>query len=419
MRIALLTYRGNMYCGGQGIYAAALAKEWKRAGHEVHVFSGPPLPELAAGIPLHEIPNDNVFGQEHPDFFDPAAPFSLFKPMSLWELGVSRFGVFPEMHTFALRLMMRWPRIQRRHRFDIVFDNQCLSWGLLGIRAMGIPVVSVIHHPLHIDREADFAIDRQLWKRIKRTLYFPLWMQQRVAPRLDKIVTVSHASRAAIERYFGIPEKKISVVYNGTDAEIFRPIEGASKEQELLFVGRTEDRKKGIGTMLEALTLLPESVRLKIIDGRIPEDGLVPQTIRRLGLEKRVTIIDRMLDVSELVNQYSTARIALVPSFFEGFGFPASEAMACGLPVVANAVGALPEIVGSDGKTGCLIPPRNAPAMAKAISDILSEPGRAEQMGRDARQRIQRVFRWSEAAAELTTIFEETIRAAHRRSRAA
>jgi glycosyltransferase involved in cell wall biosynthesis len=418
MRIALLTYRGNMYCGGQGIYAAALAREWKRAGHDVHVFAGPPLPELAPDIPLHEIPNDNVFGQEHPDFFDPGSPFSLFKPLSLWELGVSRFGVFPEMQTFGLRLMLRWPQIQRRHRFDIVFDNQCLSWGLLGIRAMGVPVVSVIHHPLHIDRKADFAIDRRLWKRIKRTLYFPLWMQQRVAPRLDKIVTVSHASRAAIEHYFGIPEKNVSVVYNGTDTDTFRPIDGVEKQQELLFVGRTEDRKKGIGTMLEALTLLPDSVRLKIIDGRIPEGGLVPRRIRRYGLEKRVTIIDRMLEVEELVEQYSTARIALIPSFFEGFGFPASEAMACGLPVIANAVGALPEIVGSDGKAGRLIPPRDAPALARAIADILSEPGRADRMGRNARRRIQRAFRWSEAAAELTAVFEETIRAAHRRSRA-
>jgi glycosyltransferase involved in cell wall biosynthesis len=417
MRIALLSYRGNMYCGGQGIYAAALAQEWKRAGHDVHVFAGPPLPELAPDIPLHEIPNDNVFGRKHPDFFDPGSPFSLFKPMSLWELGVSRFGVFPEMHTFGLRLMLRWPRLQQRHRFDIVFDNQCLSWGLLGIRAMGVPVVSVIHHPLHIDREADFAIDRRLWKRIKRTLYFPLWMQQRVAPRLDKIVTVSQASRAAIERYFGIPEKDISVVYNGTDVETFRPIDGVAKQQDLLFVGRTEDRKKGIGTMLEALTLLPDSVQLKIIDGRIPEDGLVPRMIRGYGLEKRVTIVDRMLDVGELVEQYATARIALVPSFFEGFGFPASEAMACGLPVVANAVGALPEVVGSDGEAGCLIPPRDAPALARAISDILSEPGRADRMGRNARRRIQRAFRWSEAAAELAAVFEETIRAAHRRSR--
>ncbi|MFP6608189.1 MAG: glycosyltransferase, partial [Myxococcota bacterium] len=69
MRIALLTYRGNMFCGGQGIYAAYLAREWKRAGHDVHVFAGPPLPELEDDIPLHVIPNDNVFGQPYPDFF--------------------------------------------------------------------------------------------------------------------------------------------------------------------------------------------------------------------------------------------------------------------------------------------------------------------------------------------------------------
>jgi glycosyltransferase involved in cell wall biosynthesis len=417
MRIALLTYRGNMYCGGQGVYAANLAREWKRAGHDVHVFAGPPLPDLDPGIPLHTISNDNVFGREYPDYFDPQRPFSLLKPLSLWELGVSRFGVFPEMQTFGARLLRQWPDFQRRYRFDIVFDNQSLNWGLLGIRAMGVPVVSVIHHPLHIDREADFSIDRRLSKKIKRTLYFPLWMQQQVAPRLDKIVTVSQASRFEIERYFRIPQKRVSVVYNGTDTDVFRPIPNIQKEHDLLFVGRTEDRKKGIGTMLEALTLLPDSVTLKIADGRIPTDGLVPRMIRRYGLEKRVAVIDRMLEIDELVEQYATARVALVPSFFEGFGFPASEAMACGLPVVANAAGALPEVVGSDGHAGRLIPQRDASAMARAIREILAEPGRAAEMGKNARRRIQRVFRWSDAAAGLVEVFGETIRAAHRRSR--
>jgi hypothetical protein len=186
VRIALLTYRGNMYCGGQGIYAAYLAREWKRAGHDVHVIAGPPLPELDLDIPLHVIPNENVFGVKHPEWARRPDPLALLRPLNLWEFGVSRFGVFPEMQTFGLRLLNRWRRLQRRHRFDIVFDNQCLSWGLLGIRASGVPVVSVIHHPLHIDREADFAIDPSLAKKIKRTLYFPLFMQQIVAPRLDK-----------------------------------------------------------------------------------------------------------------------------------------------------------------------------------------------------------------------------------------
>jgi glycosyltransferase involved in cell wall biosynthesis len=419
VRIALLTYRGNMFCGGQGIYAAYLAREWQRAGHEVHVFAGPPLPDLEPGIPLHEIPNDNVFGLDHPDFFDPKKPFSLLKPLSLWELGVSRFGVFPEMQTFGFRLLRRWREFQNRYHFDIVFDNQCLSWGLLGIQAAGTPVVSVIHHPLHIDREADFRIDPRLSKKIRRTLYFPLFMQEQVAPRLSKIVTVSEASRVEIERYFGIPQKQVEVVYNGTDSDLFRPMPEVEKEADLLFVGRTEDRKKGIGTMIEAVSLLPKHIKLKIVDGRIPDDGLVPKLIRRFGIEDRVIIRKEMFSVPDLVRQYSTARVALVPSFFEGFGFPASEAMACGLPVIANAAGALPEVIGTDGRTGRLVPERNARAMADAILDVLSEPGRAEQMGREARARIQNVFQWSDAAANMIEVFEGTLRATHGRSRAA
>ena len=408
-----------MYCGGQGIYAAYLAREWQRAGHDVHVIAGPPLPELEPEIPLHVIPNVNVFGVKHPEWARRENPFALLNPLNLWELGVSRFGVFPEMQTFGLRLLRRWRRLQSQHRFDIVFDNQCLAWGLLGIRAAGTPVISVIHHPLHIDREADFSIDAQLTKKIKRTLYFPLFMQQIVAPRLDKIVTVSEASRREIQRYFGIPEKEVAVVYNGTDAELFRPLPGLPTEADLLFVGRTEDRKKGLGTLLEAMALLPDHVTLKIVDGRIPDDGLVMRFLRRHRIEDRVKLVRRMLTTQELVEQYSTARAAVVPSFFEGFGFPASEAMACGLPVIANVAGALPEVVGTDGTTGRLVPPRDARAMADAVLDVLADPARTKRMGRAARRRIETVFSWRDAAAGLVQVFEETLRAAHRRSRAA
>ncbi|HYB12398.1 MAG TPA: glycosyltransferase, partial [Myxococcota bacterium] len=240
-----------------------------------------------------------------------------------------------------------------------------------------------------------------------------------VAPRLDRIVTVSEASRREIERYFGIPEKLVPVVYNGTDLGVFHPVEGQAIESDLLFVGRTEDRKKGIGTLLEAMTFLPEHLTLKIVDGRIPEDGLVHRFVRRHRLERRVLLHQKMLNVPELVAQYSTARAAVVPSFFEGFGFPASEAMACGLPVIANAVGALPEVVGSDGEAGRLVPPRDARALAAAIVEILGDPARAARMGRAARARIGRLFRWQDAASQLVDVFEETLRAAHRRSRAA
>jgi len=419
VRIALLTYRGNMYCGGQGIYAAHLAREWQRAGHDVHVIAGPPLPALEPEIPLHVIPNENVFGLEHPEWARRPDPLKLLQPLNLWELGVSRFGMFPEMQTFGLRLLLRWKRLQREHRFDVVFDNQSLTWGLLGIQASGVPVVSCIHHPLHIDREADYAIDPSLPMKVKRTLYFPLFMQQVVARRLARIVTVSESSRGEIERYFGIPAKEVAVVHNGTDLETFRPIPGTPIETDLLFVGRSDDRKKGIGTLLEAMTHLPEHVTLKIVDGRIGPRSLVPRLLRRYRLGERVVLHRRMLTIPELVAEYSTARIAVVPSFFEGFGFPASEAMACGRPVVANAAGALPEVVGSDGEAGRLVAPRDARGLAAAIHEILVDPERAERMGHAARARVARSFRWSNAARELVDVFEEARRAAHRRSRAA
>ena len=113
MRIALLTYRGNMYCGGQGIYAAYLAREWKKAGHEVHVIAGPPLPELPADIPLHVVPNENVFGLPLKDWARQKDARNLLSPVNLWELGVSRIGVFPEMQTFGLRLMLPLARDAR------------------------------------------------------------------------------------------------------------------------------------------------------------------------------------------------------------------------------------------------------------------------------------------------------------------
>ncbi len=415
MRIALLTYRGNMFCGGQGVYTAYLARELHALGHDVQVIAGPPLPDLDPGVPLHVIPNENFFALPMREALPERNPFRAFLPGNLWELGMTRLGVFPEMTAFGTRLLLRWRELQRRHRFEVVLDNQSLCWGLLGLRATGIPVVGVVHHPLHIDRESDFEIEPTFARKWRRTLYFPLFMQERVVPRLSHILTVSHASAAQIERYFKVPQKQISVVYNGTDAEIFRPVD-VPKQTDLIFVGRTEDRKKGIPYLLDALAETPEHITLKIVDGRIPEKkGLVPRKIRELGLEKRITIVKRMLSVEELVEQYSTARIALVPSFFEGFGFPASEAMACGLPVVATAGGALPEVVGTSGETGRVVPFRDSRALAGAITDLATRPhDEVAAMGRAARRRVERVFSWRESARSTAAVLEDAVHA-HRR----
>ena len=414
MRIALLTYRGNMFCGGQGIWAANVGRELHRLGHDVHVIAGPPLPELVPGIPLHVIPNENFFAQPLEDALPRDNPFRALLPSHLWELALTRLGVFPEMTGFGLRLLARWKRLQDEHRFDVVLDNQSLSWGLLGIQATGVPVVAMVHHPLQIDRQADFSLDTRFKYRWKRTLYFPMLMQEFVVPRLARIATVSHASAREIERFFGVPESDVSVVYNGTDIERFRPVP-REKDADLIFIGRTEDRKKGVVHLLEALARTPRPISLKIVDGRIPERGLVVRTLRRLGIEDRVRLVRRMLSVEDLASEYSTARIALVPSFFEGFGFPASEAMACGLPVIASANGALPEVVGPPGEAGLLVPFGDVDALAAAMEKLALDPGRASDMGAAARDRIRREFRWSESGRRVAEVLEEVVRA-HRRS---
>ena len=414
MRIALLTYRGNMFCGGQGIYAAYIARELAALGHDVHVIAGPPLPELEPGIPLHVIPNENFFAREMREALPHDNPFRALFPSHLWELGLTRLGVFPEMTTFGLRLLVRWKQLQQRHRFEVVLDSQSLTWGLLGLQACGVPVVGMVHHPLHIDRQADFALDPRFRRRWKRTLYFPLFMQERVVPRLAQLLTVSQASADEITRYFRVPRKEISVVYNGTDSDVFRPL-ARPKETDLIFVGRTEDRKKGIAHLLDALARTPDHITLKIVDGRIPEDGLVPRKLSELGLAGRVKLVQRMLSVEELVSEYSTARAAVVPSSFEGFGFPASEAMACGLPVIATDGGALPEVVGSSGEAGLLVPCGDADALARAVMELALHPEHSAEMGHAARRRIQRVFSWREAGLHTAEVLEEVVRA-HRRS---
>ena len=126
-----------MYCGGQGIYAAYLAREWQRAGHDVHVIAGPPLPALAPGIPLHEIPNANVFGVRCRSGRAASSRSGCSRRSTSGSSASRASACSPRCRPSACACCCAGARSRPRHRFDIVFDNQCLSWGLLGIRAAG------------------------------------------------------------------------------------------------------------------------------------------------------------------------------------------------------------------------------------------------------------------------------------------
>ncbi len=407
MKIGLLSYRGNPFCGGQGIYLTYLANELVKLGHEVHVLVGPPFPLFLNGPVVHPIENLNFFGKKH-DFLPPGKPFKIFSPLHFYEFASSRFGVFPEIKAFSLRAFFKLRELVKSHRFDVLHDNQCLGYGMLLWKTLGVPVVSTIHHPLSIDRATWFENPSSLTQKIKRVLYYPLVMQGIVSRRLDRVVTVSHDSARAITEAFGVPPEKIRVVYNGLDTAEFAPVAGLRKKpNSLIFVGNSEDRKKGLLYLLQSLRLLPEEVTLTVVDGGAPHRLFAPLLTDSYKIGHRVRFTGK-IGPGELVRLYGSAEVAVVPSLYEGFGFPAAEAMACELPVVACNAGALPEVVGDNG-TGVLVPPRDAQALARAVQTLLGSPELRRKMGRAARRRVLELFTWENAARQMVEVYREAV----------
>jgi len=407
LKIGLLSYRGNPYCGGQGIYLTYLANELVKLGHDVHVIVGPPWPLFLQGAAVHQVENFNFFGKKK-DFLPPRNPFKIFSPLHFYEFSASRFGVFPEIKAFSFRAFFKLLELAKTHSFDILHDNQCLGYGMLFWKLLGVPVVSTLHHPLSIDRATWFEQPSTLKQKVKRVLYYPLFMQKIVSNHLDRIITVSHDSAREITRAFGIPPEKIRVVYNGLDSREFAPLPGlAKKPNSLIFVGNSEDRKKGLLYLLRALTYLPENVSLTVVDGGAPQRSFAPMLIEKYKIGQRVHFTGK-IGPGDLVRLYCGAEIAVVPSLYEGFGFPAAEAMACELPVVSSTAGALPEVVGKDG-AGILVPPRNAPALAQAIRRLLQDPGLRRQMGQAAREEVRAKFSMAEHFSQLDRVYGELL----------
>jgi glycosyltransferase involved in cell wall biosynthesis len=410
MKVCLLSYRGNPYCGGQGIYVMYIAKELVKLGHEVHVIAGPPYPFEERGVTIHRISNHNYYNNPK-QFIKPHKPFATLAPLNLYEFIAAKLGIFPEIETFSIRVFIKLKELLKIHKFDIIHDNQCLGYGFLLVQQLGIPFVSTIHHPLSIDRSTWFEYPSDFNIKMKRILYYPLLMQSFVANRMYKIITVSHNAALEINKAFGVKPDNISVIYNGMDSDIFIPVKGVKKRKNsIIFVGNVEDRKKGIIYLLKAMTLTKNKVMLTIVDGGAPDRSSVPRLIDKLGLNGRVTFTGK-IPIEVLIKLYSQNEIAVLPSLYEGFGFPAAEAMACELPVLTTTAGALPEVVGDHMKTGYLVPPRDPEAIAKGIDFLIENPDIRKKMGKAARKRVLEVFTWKNAATELVKMYDEAIHA--------
>ncbi len=402
LKIVFLTYRGNMRCGGQGIYSWYLVQELKNLGHDITVISGPPYIDPVEQVEIIKLPSMyDVYDRRLP------RPLSrLLNPLNFWEwLQIISKG-FPEPFTFTLRSYLYLRKRLKRGEFDLVHDNQSLGYGLLFLRRW-VPVTATVHHPMHVDREAAFKQARSKRERIKKHRFYGfIAMQDRVIRRLDGLITVSKAAKDANIQSFHIPGKSMRVIYNGVDTSVFRPLHLKRAENSLLLVTNTEDRKKGVLYLFKAMQLLPEYVKLTVVDD-VKKRNYASVLREEMGLQERVTFTGRLC-TEELVKQYNTATVVVVPSVYEGFGFPAAEASACAAPVIATSGGALPEVV-ADGESGLVVPPMDPEALAVAIHTLLSDPDLRNRMGNMGRERVQQLFTWQKAAKEHTEYFLEVI----------
>ncbi|MDP2948501.1 MAG: glycosyltransferase family 4 protein [Chloroflexota bacterium] len=409
MRLCFLMHHGSMYSGGQGVYLHYLTRELSRLGHEVHVIAGPPYPVMAEGVQVHRLESFSWFHylEARQEFLARANPLEFFYPLNLFEFATTRAGIFPLMFTFSLRALAKFQELHRREPFDLVHDNQSLGIGLLLIKSFGVPVVATIHHPLSVDVRNAVAQAKGPIEKARRLIYYPIFMQEFVARRLDKIITVSEASASMVERAFDIPRAQMKAIYNGIDTEIFRPLKVSKEPNNVIYVGNSEDRSKGAAYLLRALRILRDSAdyRLTFVDR--PRQGLklAPGLVRRYGLSTRVRFTGR-LTTAQLVRHYCRAQMMVCPSLYEGFGLPVAEAMACGLPVVATTGGALPEVV-EDGVSGLLVPPGDALALAEAMRSLMEDAQLRRRLGQAGRQRVVEKFSWRKAALETEAVYAE------------
>jgi len=403
LRICLLSYRSNPHCGGQGVYLKNLSRALKDLGHHVEVVSGPPDPLLDKDIPVHHIPCLDLYNEKDP--FRVPSLKELSDPVNLYEwLGVSTMG-FPEPFTFGVRACNFLKN--RFNNYDIVHDNQCLSYGIWAI-SRNIPTTATIHHPVTIDRDISISTLTSLWKKAKQKRWFSfIGMQKRVARAFSRIITVSECAGSDISREFDIPLNRFRVVPNGINTDIFYPVSGIEREKGRIIVTNSADTPlKGLFYLLKALAEISKTRKVRlIVVGTPKKNGAVVKLIKTLGIGHLVTFTGRIGD-GEFVRQYARAAMAVVPSVYEGFGLPAGEAMACGVPVISTTGGALPEVVGD---AGILVPPADHLLLAEAIKDLLDNPELADKLGRAGYKRVQDNFTWKRAAEKTIETYREVI----------
>jgi alpha-maltose-1-phosphate synthase len=308
----------------------------------------------------------------------------------------------------------------------------CHTWyvhlaGLLAKRAYDIPLVVTVHslEPL------------RPWKREQLGGGYDVstWVERRALTEADAVIAVSRGTRDDVLRLFDVEPERVPVIHNGIDAEFFHPDPATHALVEygidpdvpyILFVGRVT-RQKGIVHLVRALRRLDPGIGAVLAAGQpdTPEIGAeMAAGVAAVQAERpNIVWIREMVSRAAVRQLYSHAALFVCPSVYEPFGIINLEAMACERPVVASAVGGIPEVV-VDGETGRLVPvelraddpmsPADPDAfaadLASAINDLMADPQRRAEMGRAGRARAVSNFSWGAIAEETIDLYRSLAR---------
>jgi type III pantothenate kinase len=396
MRIAMVSEHasplatlGGVDAGGQNVHVAALARGVARRGAEVVVHTrrdDPTLParlELAPGVVVHHV--------------DAGPP----EPVPKDEL-------LPYMDAFAEELARAW----RRDRPDLVHAHFWMS-GYASLRAarhFGLPVVQTFHALGVVKRRYQGEKDTSPPERFG--------IERELVRRADEILATCTDEVFELVR-LGAQRPKLTVVPCGVDLGLFAPAGPREPRrrgrQRLLCVGRLVERK-GIGNVIEALAALP-AAELVVVGGP-PRAELggdhEAQRLRRIaddvGVSDRVELRGRV-ERADLPPLLRSADLVVSAPWYEPFGIVPLEAMACGVPVVASAVGGMIDTV-VDGVTGVHVAPRDPDRLAGALRALLDDPARRAAYGRAGVRRARRLYDWQRVANATLDTYERVL---HRR----
>jgi alpha-maltose-1-phosphate synthase len=299
--------------------------------------------------------------------------------------------------------------------------------GILLKQNYGIPLVLTVHslEPL------------RPWKReqLAGGYDFSCWVEKTAIEMADAVIAVSESTKADVLRLYNVDPARVHVIHNGIDPAEYtaRRDEGVLRRYGIdpalpyiLFVGRIT-RQKGIMHLIRALPHLDPGFQVVLCAGSpdTPEIAAEMKTAVDAANAARdgIVWIEKMVPKEHLIALYSQAALFVCPSIYEPFGIINLEAMACGVPVVASAVGGIPEVV-VPGETGLLVPvaqmneapfepvdaDKFAADLAAAINTLMRDKDLRAAMGAAARRRVEEKFSWAAIAARTAEVYREVCR---------